>query len=227
MTDHHEDAATDLLIKEVDEELRQEQLSKVWKKYANLIGVAAIAVVLAVAGWQAWHAWQTKQALASSQRFGEALRLAEQGKLDDASTGLGRLAVDGTAGYRVLAALRLAALREQAGDVEGAAATYRGIAERNGIDVTYRNLATLKAAYLSLDGGDADQIATSVEPLSQEASPWRHSAREILGLVALKKGDTAKAIAIFKKLADDVAAPQGVRSRATEMLAAQPSQAKG
>jgi len=227
LSDNHDDAATDLLIKEVDEELRQEQLSKVWKKYANLIAAAAIAVVLSVAGWQAWHAWQAKQVLASSQRFSDAIHLAEQGKLDEAAAGLGKLSIDGTAGYRVLAALRLAALREQAGDAAGAAASYRGIAEKNGVDVVYRNLAMLKAAYLSLDSGDANQIAASVEPLSQEVSPWRYSAREILGLAALKQGETAKAIGIFKKLADDAAAPQGVRSRAAEMLAAQQPQAKG
>ena len=227
MSQNHDDAATDLLIKEVDEELRQEQLANVWKKYANLFIAAAIAIVLAVAGWQAWHGWQAKRVLASSQRFNEAAQLAEQGKIDDAVALLGKLETDGTAGYRVLAALKLAGLREASGDIAGAAAGYRTIADTRGIDEVYRNLALLKAAYLDLDHGDAALIATLVEPLTQETSPWRHSAREIVGLVALKRGETAKAIEIFKKLADDVAAPQGVRSRAAEMLATLQPQAKG
>lgn len=227
MSENHDDAATDLLIKEVDEDLRQEQLANIWKKYANLFIAAAIAVVLTVAGWQAWHGWQAKQVLASSLRFTDAVHLADQAKLGEAAAGLGKLAADGTSGYRVLAALKLAALRESSGDAAAAADAYRGIAANGSAETVYRDLARLKGAYLDLDKGDINQIVAAVEPLTQETSPWRHSAREIMGLVALRRGETAKAIEIFKKLADDVAAPQGVRSRATEMLAAQQSPAKG
>jgi len=227
LSDKPEDAAADLLIKEVDEELRQEQLNKIWKKYANLLVAGAVAIVLGVAGWQAWRAWDGKQRLASSERFSEAARLIEQGKLDEAQPILAKLALNGAGGYRVLAAMKQASLREMTGDRDGATALYRGIAESRDADATYRSLALLKASYLDLDTGDLALIEKAVEPLALESSPWRHSAREILALAALKKGERAKAIEMFKKLADDVAAPQGMRSRAAEMLAAEQPKAKG
>ena len=227
MSDTNNDATADLLIKEVDEELRHEQMTQLFKKYANLFIGGAMALVLAVAGLQGWQAWDGKQRQASARHFVEATQLAQQGKPDEAGDALAKLSVDGTSGYRVLAALKRADLRQAAGDVAGAAALYHAVAENSAIDEIYRNLAVLKAAYLDLDVVDPARIEKAVGPLALETSPWRHSAREILALAALKRGDDAKATELFKKLADDVAAPQGVRARAAEMLAARQPKAAG
>ncbi|MDA8232270.1 MAG: tetratricopeptide repeat protein [Magnetospirillum sp.] len=226
MSEHHEDAATDLLIKEVDEDLRQEQLTKLWKKYANLFVAGAVVLVLAVAGWQAWQAWRTKERLASGERYADALQLAADGKRDEAAQALAKLSVDGTAGYRVLADLKRADLRVQAGDTAGASAIYHAVAAGKADDA-YRDIALLKASYLDLDTVDPAIVEKAVQPLAAEDSPWRHSAREILALAARKRGDHAKAADLFRKLADDIAAPEGVRARAAEMLAIEQPKGKG
>lgn len=226
MTEKHDDAQADLLIKEVDEDLRHEQLAKLWKKNGSLLVAAAIAIVLSVAGWQGWRSWDGKQRVASSLRYGEAVQLAEQGRRDEAADRLSKLTTDGTKGYRLLAELKRADLRQQAGDLSGAAALYGRLAADSSTDKVYRDLATIKAAYLLLDGADFAQVEKSVEPLAAEASPWRHSAREILALSAARRGDTAHAAELFRKLAEDAAAPQGLRARAAEMLSATGPRAK-
>ncbi|MGE5506466.1 MAG: tetratricopeptide repeat protein [Actinomycetota bacterium] len=227
MTEKPDDAQADLLIREVDEDLRQEQLEKLWKRHGGAIIAVAVALVLAVAGWQGWRSWEVKQRVASSQRYAEAVKLAEQGKRDDAGQQLQSLAADGTKGYRVLAQLKRAELRQQAGDTAGAAEIYGAVAADSGVDKAYRDMAAVKAAYLTLDGGDAAAIEKQVEPLAAETSAWRHSAREIIALAAAKRGDTAKAADLFRKLAEDAAAPQGLRARAAEMLAAIGQRPKG
>ncbi len=226
MTEKHDDAQADLLIKEVDEDLRHDQMEKLWKKHGNLLIAAVIAVILSVAGWQGWRSWDGKQRAASSQRYTEAVQLAEQNKSDEAIDQLAKLAADGTRGYRLLAELKRADLRQRAGDLSGAAALYGRLAADSGTDKVYRDLATIKAAYLLLDGGDLPQVEKAVEPLAVEASPWRHSAREILALAATKRGDTAHAAELFRKLAEDAAAPQGLRARAAEMLSVTGPRAK-
>ncbi|MBI3444706.1 MAG: tetratricopeptide repeat protein [Magnetospirillum sp.] len=220
MTDKHDDAATDLLIKEVDEDLRQEELNKLWKKHGGLIAGIAVLIVVAVAGWQGWQGWQAKQRQAASLRYAETSVLIEQGKKDEAVEVLGKLSADSPKGYRLLADMRAADLRQQAGDFIAAAALYQKIAADSSVDKVYRDMATIRAAYLTLDSADPAALDKLVEPLAVESSSWRHSAREIQALTALKRGDAARAADLFGKVAEDAAAPQGLRTRAAEMLAA-------
>ncbi|MCR6631565.1 MAG: tetratricopeptide repeat protein [Magnetospirillum sp.] len=226
MTTKNDDASAELLIREVDEELRQERLQFLWKKHGSLAVGVAVALVLAVAGWQGWNAWQTRARAQSGTDFSAALQALHQGNREQALAQLGKVAAEGTSGYQVLADFKLADLKLAGGDRDGAVALLERVAAGRGDDI-YRDLARLKAAYLKLDAADPAAVAASVEPLAAEASPWRHSAREILALVAAKRGDDAKAAELFRKIADDPAAPQGVRARAAEMLAAVGTKAKG
>lgn len=226
MTTKNDDASAELLIREVDDELRHEQFEQLWKKHGNLAIGAAVALVLAVAGWQGWNAWQTKQRSQAGGQFTAAMQSLQQGKRDEAVAQLGKVAAEGTAGYQVLADFKLADVKLASGDREGAIALFERVAAGPGDDI-YRDLAKLKAAYLKLDAAEPSAIEASVAPLAAESSPWRHSAREIQALAAAKRGDQARATELLRKLADDAAAPQGVRARAAEMLAASGAKAKG
>ncbi|EME71991.1 hypothetical protein H261_00390 [Paramagnetospirillum caucaseum] len=220
MTDKHDDAAAALLIKEVDEDLRQDELNRLWKKHGGLLTAGVVALVLSVAGWQGWKAWDAKQRQAASSRYSETSALVEQGKAGEAAEVLGKLAAEGPKGYRLLADLRRADMAQQAGDFTGAATLYGKIAADSSVDKVYRDMSAIRAAYLILDSGDPAAIEKSVEPLAVESSSWRHSAREILALLALKRGQAPRAAELFAKIAEDAAAPQGLRTRAAEMLAA-------
>lgn len=226
MTTKNDDASADLLIREVDDELRHEQMQQLWRKYGSVAVAAAVALVLSVAGWQGWNTWQAKQRHQSGASFTAAIQALEQGKRDDALAALGKVAADGSAGYQVLADMKLADIKLAGGDRDGAVALYERVAAGSA-DEVYRDLARLKAAYLKLDGTEPAAVEKMVEKLALESSPWRHSAREVLALAAAKRGDEAKAAELFRKIADDPAAPQGVRARAAEMLAATGAKAKG
>lgn len=216
----HDDAATDLLIKEVDEDLRQEQLARLWQRHGGLVAGFAVLVVLAVAGWQVWNNWDQKQRKAASQSYAQAAALQEQGRKDEAAEVLTRLSVEGAKGYRLLAGLRLADMKQQAGEFAEAAKLYQRIAADSSVDQVYRDMATIRAGYLTVDSADPVALDKALEPLAAESSSWRHSAREIQALLALRRGDAARAGDLFAKIAEDAAAPQGVRGRAAEMLAA-------
>ena len=57
-------------------------------------------------------------------------------------------------------------------------------------------------------------------PLTATSNPWRPIALELTAVARLKSGDKSGALEVYKTLADDVAAPQGLRARAAEMAAA-------
>jgi len=56
--------------------------------------------------------------------------------------------------------------------------------------------------------------------LAAAGNPWRASALDLTAAAKLKAGDRGGALAIYKELADDLSAPQGLRARAAEMAAA-------
>ena len=46
----------DILLREIDEELKQENLQQIWNKYGTLIVGGAFLLVAGVAGFQGWKA---------------------------------------------------------------------------------------------------------------------------------------------------------------------------
>lgn len=218
MTQSSDNPDAELLIREVNEELRHDQFLVMWRKYGSLAAAAAVAIILGVAGWQIWQAQQDKSRLASSDRFVAALAMLDQGKRDDALKNLDDLAKNGTSGYQVLSRFEKAEVLVVDNDITGAIALYNSIAADSSVDPIYRNMATLKSAYLGLDTKDPALTISQVSELTAEASPWRHSAREITALAAIRQGDTEKARVLLKTVSDDPSAPQGLRARASELL---------
>ncbi len=211
------DPAGDLLIQEVDEELRREQYHRLWKRYGNYIIAAALAVVLTVAGYQGWQSWENKQRQADAAKFSAAVELIAQGKTDAALGALAKLAGDSRTGIGIAADMRRAELLAERGDLHGATAAYEEIMGSSAPQL-YRDLALLKESLLTLDTADPVQLQKRIAPLAEMGAPWHYTATELLALIAQKQGDGKHATELYKQLTDDLQAPQGVRARAAEML---------
>src|SRR5690554_3103701 len=100
----------DSFIREVNEELRSEQLRNVWSRYGKIIIGVAVIVVLATAGHRGYTYWQAHQASKSGDRFMAALTLASENKPDEALAALKALEEDGGGSYPTLAQMRSASL---------------------------------------------------------------------------------------------------------------------
>ena len=208
------------IFKEVDEDLRRDNLEKLWKKYGfQIIGLAA-AVVLGVAGVQGWQAYDLDQRSKLSDRYGAARELAQGGETTaglDAMIDLSEASGDSYAG---LAAFEEARLRVESGDTGGAIALWDRIAEGSGLGPGFKEAATLFSILHQIDSGDPAALRTRLQPLAADSQPFRSTARELLALIALGEGDTAAARDLYTKISDDREAPAGLRQRATQMLAA-------
>jgi hypothetical protein len=208
------------IFREIDEELRRDNFAKLWQRYGSWVIGIVLAVVLATAGVAGWREYQLRQQKAESVRFAAAAELAQKNQLADAANAFALLAKEGGSGQAVLARLQEAALRAKAGDASAAIADYKALAQDGSVDRVYRDLATLLAALNELNAADAKSVIAEVQPLTADGNPWRPSALEVTALADLKAGDVAAARDIYKKLADDLATPQGLRARAAEMLVA-------
>ena len=210
----------DGLFREIDEELRQEHYAKLWKRYGNYIIAAAVALVVVVAGYQGWRAYDIDRRETASARFDAALRVAAT-DAEGAGLEFAAIADDGSGGYALMAQFQQAGLLAQSGDWAGAIAVYERIAAEDE-DPLFRDLAILLGAIHEINapmaGLDAAALEQRLAPLSEDTNPWRHSARELVALLALRGGETERARTLFEGIAGDPLAPAAMRTRAGELL---------
>ena len=214
------------IFREVDEEVRREQLQKLWDRYQNLIIAAAVLIVVAVAAWRGYEWWATKKAVEAGSAFEEAIVLSQGGKHAEAESAFAKIASDSTAGYRHLARLRQAAELAQT-DPKGATAAYEAIASDSSVPAPLRDLAGVRASTLLIDQGTPAEAAKRLEPLAAAGRPFRHTARELLALAAWRSGNAAEAKRWFDLISTDAQTPPGTRSRVEMLMALLPTESKG
>ena len=207
------------IFREIDEELRRDNLLKLWSKYGRyVLGLAVVALAVA-GGVVAWRDHLLSERRAQSTRYAEALALAAGGKEAEAAKIFGAIAAEG-GGYAALAPFEDAALLAKSGDRKGAIATYDRIAASGALGPAFRDLAVLLSVMQGVADADPQATIERLAPLTAAGNPWRPTAVELTAAARLKSGDRKAALDLYKSLADDLAAPQGVRARAAEMAAA-------
>jgi hypothetical protein len=210
------------IFQEVDEEVRREQLNKLWQRYGHYLVGLCILIVAGVGAWRGYQWWEVKKAGEAGAAFERAATLAETGKHQEAEAAFAKLATDGTAGYRVLARLREAGELAPT-DSKAAVGAYDAIAVDAGADRLTRDLAAVRAGYLLVDTAPYAELRERLEPLTAADRPFRHSAREILALSAWKSGDMAAARQWTDLIMSDPQSPPQTRNRAqvlSELIAA-------
>lgn len=213
------------LFDEVDEEVRREQLKKLWDKYSLYFIALMVLVVAAVGGWRGYQYLEAKKAAEAGAVFEKAVELSEQGKHAEAETGFADLAAKAPSGYRTLARLRAAA-EASARDPKAAAKMYDDIAADSSVGSEWRDLARIRAAGLLVDSASYADIQQRLETSAEPKSTFRHSAREILALSAWRNNDMTAARKWVDAIAEDGETPPGLRSRAEALQALLPPVAK-
>jgi hypothetical protein len=207
------------IFREIDEELRRDNLLKLWSRYGKYIIAGVVAIVLIVGGVAAWRDYQADERRAQGARFTSALALARQGKEAEAAKLFSLLAQEG-GGYSIAGAFEHAEMLVKTGDRKGAIAVYEKLAASSGLDAQFRDLAVLLSVMHSLPDTDPKAAIERLQPLTASGNPWRATALDLTGAAKLKAGDRGGALEVYQKLADDLAAPQSLRARAAEMAAA-------
>lgn len=206
------------VFREVDEEVRREQLKKLWERFQVPIIGAVLLVVVGVGGWRVFEWWQARQAALVGTQFENAIELADSGKHAEAAKLFAQIAETGTPAYRALARMRRAAELAQS-DAAAATETYRQISADGSVGQALRDVASLRAAGLLIDVGSHADARKLLEPLAQPGNDFRHAARELLALNAFKAADRPGAIKWYSAILTDPDAPASSRTR-VEMLIA-------
>ncbi|MBX9931461.1 MAG: tetratricopeptide repeat protein [Methylobacterium sp.] len=199
-------------IREVNEDYRRDQVAEIWRRYSGVIIAIAVLVVAAVGGWRYWQADQKSRAETASESFDSANKLARDGKADEADKAFLEIEKQGPAGYALLARFRSATEAAKRNPAAGAA-EYEALGADPKLSNGLRDLARLRAALLRMDLPNPDPALAVLQGLAAPTGAFRHTAREMLGLAALKRGDYDGAGRWFDQLSADPQTPQNLRQR--------------
>ena len=192
------------IFREIDEDIRRDRTVETFRKYGSWF-IGAAVLVVALTGAYRWYQQdkQHKAEIAGGQF--EAAAEAEA-LLTDLVQGAG-------SGYRDLARFRVASEMGLTSP-EKAIKAFDELAADAQLGPLLQGLARLRAAYLVADSASMDELKSRVEPLLPAGGAWGSSARELLGLKALKANDFEGAGKYFDAIMTEDAAPQALKQRA-------------
>jgi hypothetical protein len=213
------------LFDEVDEEVRREQLKRLWDKYSIFIVAGALLIIAGVGGWRGYQYLEAKKAAEAGGAFDKAVELSDANKHAEAEAAFNELAAKAPSGYRMLARLRAAA-EVASRDPKAAAKLYDDIAADRSVGAEQQDLARIRAAGLLVDSAAYSEMLQRLESSTGPEATFRHTARELLALSAWRANDTAAARKWLDMIASDGETPPSLRSRAEALQALLPPVAK-
>jgi hypothetical protein len=213
------------LFDEVDEDVRRDQLKKLWEQYSIYIVAGALLIIASVGGWRGYQYLETKKAAEAGAAFDKAVELSEANKHSEAEAAFTDLAAKAPSGYRMLARLRAAA-EVATRDPRAAVKLYDDIAADRSISLPEQDLAKVRAAGLQLETATYPAMLQRLETATAPGATFRHSARELLALSAWRAGDMTAARQWLDIIANDGETPPSLRSRAEALQAMLPPVAK-
>lgn len=200
------------IFHEVDEEVRRDQLKKLWDRYSLLIIAVAVLIVAGIGAWRGYEYYVAKKAAAAGAAFESAVTLSEQGKHAEAEAAFAKVVAEAPAGYRLLARFRAAAELVQVKQADAVKA-YDEIAADSSVGQTWQDLAGLRAGMLLVDSAQLADLRRRLDPLSEPGRTFRHSARELLALSAWRNHDLTAARRYIDMITNDGETPPGTRAR--------------
>jgi len=206
------------IFHEVDEEVRREQLKKLWDRYSIYLIALAVLIVAGMAAWRGYEYWVAKKAAAAGAEFEAAIALNEEGKRGEAEAAFAKVASEAPAGYRVLARMRAAGALAQSKPADAVKA-YDEISADASLGTIWQDLAAVRAGLLLVDTAPLADMRRRLDPVAEPTRSFRHTARELLALSAWRNHDVAAARKYIDMIAGDAESPIGVRARADVLSA--------
>ena len=204
-------------LREVDENLRADQLADFWKRWGRLLIVALVVGLIALGGWLWWNNHSQDVAGEQGEQLQTAFNNIGAGNAAAAEKTLAELSGSRVDGYRAAALMSQAAIAVERNDAKGAAAKLAAIANDASLAQPYRDLALVKQTALEFDQLQPQAVIDRMRPLATKDSAFFGSAGEMVAISYLRQNKRADAGKLFAEIARDANVPDSIRQRAVQM----------
>ena len=209
---------SDVLLREVVEEVKNEELQQLWNKY-GLFVIVGVAIILTVAiSFESIKAWKEKKDQELSNAYSVAMSLHSQGRLDE---GLGiykSLAEKDVGIYDDLAKLQIANIYFGQDKTLDAVNILQTMIDNSDTLPQLKFVAIIKlSAYKIETNAPAEEITKLLQPLLEEKEE-AIAARELLAMLYLREQNFDKAKSEYEKISSSVEASDEIKARASDMI---------
>ena len=208
---------TETFVREVDENLRRDQMQNFFKAYGSWLIVAVVLFLGASGGFIWWKQHQVQQSQAQVEKLAEIYKDIGSGNTSQSPQQLDEISKNGSKAVRASALFARAALALQQNDVKLATSTYKTIANDDGLPDPYRDAALIRQTALEFDQLKPGEAIARLQPLAKPGGPWFGSAGEMTALAMIKQGRKQEAGQLFAAIAADRSVPETIRGRATQL----------
>lgn len=208
------------VFEEVNDDIRRDNMTKLWKRFGPWVIGVCVLIIAAVGGSQFYENYQVSQAVSASVAYQDYVdALGEDGATG--ASGTEQLAVveqSGHAGYIFLSKMSQADAYARDKNLIEAVKLYDTIASNSALQQNDRDVASIKAAYLLVDGATLDDIKARVANINVVENAFRFQARELIALSAYKNKDFKQSNQVFSELSQNAQTPDSIRARASNVL---------
>ncbi len=192
------------IFDEVSEELKQDQLIKLWKKYSKLIIILILFIVISLISYQAYVIWNKEKIEAISDQYFQALEKLEDKDYSKSQSLFLNNSQNHNSGYSILSLFGLAETNYQNGKIDEMLLNYKTIYSDESIDIYYRNLSRILSV-LKDNSSSFDQQKLLLEPILSSPNLLQIVAAELEVLLFIKFDkikEAKKALDVLLKRSD-------------------------
>ena len=215
--DEKKAAQDDVLLREIDDAVRQDQYADFARKYGKPIIGVVVAGLVGFAGYLFWDSRHEAALEADSEQMVSALDQIEAGNLDTGAATLDALIKDGNDGAAAMARLLRAGIAMEQDRPAEAAKMFAEVAASDEVPDALRHLATVREVAATYDTLKPEDVIARLKPLAVPGNPYFGSAGEMVAMAYVQQGKRREAGALFAEIAKDETVPDGLRSRSRQM----------
>lgn len=207
----------EILMREIDEAVRQDDTVQFFQKYGVALGGAVALIIVGMFGYWWWDSTSEGALEAQSESIISALDSVEAGDFDGAEEKVAGLVDDGSSGARTIARFLQAGAALEQGEDARAVELYASVVADAQAPQALRDLALIREVSTNFDDRDPADVIAKLKGLAVPGNAYFGSAGELVAIAHLEAGNRKEAGALFSAIAQDETIPATLRNRSRQM----------
>ncbi len=215
--------AQEAFIREVNEDLKNESMKKLWDKYGLFIIILVVIALTAAVSFEAIKSWYIKRLQLWSDSYAYALSLENQGKYDDSLESFNYISGQDYGIFSDLAKMQIINILLEQKKTDEALAKMEEIIKDTSFTPQLHDTIVLKLASYKLEKAPMAEIEQLLGGIANDnENSWQTAALEMMALANLRDGNIEKAKEIYNQLLADSKTSEIVKARIKDIISALP-----